>query len=128
MAVLPMRRPNPTAVLTTCAAVRPDGITSSNGIRATGEKKCIPTTCSGRLAASAIRWIGIVDVLDANTASGAVAASTSRSTCCLTWRSSRSEEHTSELQSRSDLVCRLLLEKKKRTLLSASVFHYTTPL
>src|SRR5206468_4844487 len=25
----------------------------------------------------------------------------------------RSEEHTSELQSRSDLVCRLLLEKKK---------------
>src|SRR5206468_10847545 len=28
----------------------------------------------------------------------------------------RSEEHTSELQSRSDLVCRLLLEKKKNTL------------
>src|SRR2546421_9042960 len=27
----------------------------------------------------------------------------------------RSEEHTSELQSRSDLVCRLLLEKKKTT-------------
>src|SRR3989440_8149825 len=27
----------------------------------------------------------------------------------------RSEEHTSELQSRSDLVCRLLLEKKKHT-------------
>src|SRR2546421_4869643 len=29
-------------------------------------------------------------------------------------RSNRSEEHTSELQSRSDLVCRLLLEKKKK--------------
>src|SRR2546421_4571432 len=28
----------------------------------------------------------------------------------------RSEEHTSELQSRSDLVCRLLLEKKKKEL------------
>src|SRR2546421_1177171 len=28
-------------------------------------------------------------------------------------RERRSEEHTSELQSRSDLVCRLLLEKKK---------------
>src|SRR2546427_4784030 len=28
--------------------------------------------------------------------------------------SSRSEEHTSELQSQSNLVCRLLLEKKKR--------------
>src|SRR5207249_9019766 len=31
----------------------------------------------------------------------------------LTLRHSRSEEHTSELQSRFDLVCRLLLEKKK---------------
>src|SRR3989440_4811284 len=29
-------------------------------------------------------------------------------------RGRRSEEHTSELQSRSDLVCRLLLEKKKK--------------
>src|SRR5699024_11926475 len=28
----------------------------------------------------------------------------------------RSEEHTSELQSRFDLVCRLLLEKKKKTI------------
>src|SRR5690606_41158834 len=33
------------------------------------------------------------------------------------WRhfASRSEEHTSELQSRENLVCRLLLEKKKKT-------------
>src|SRR5215203_5822664 len=31
---------------------------------------------------------------------------------CAAWRS-RSEEHTSELQSRQYLVCRLLLEKKK---------------
>src|SRR3712207_7472876 len=30
-------------------------------------------------------------------------------------RSGRSEEHTSELQSRQYLVCRLLLEKKKKT-------------
>src|SRR5439155_23397941 len=30
------------------------------------------------------------------------------------WRSRRSEEHTSELQSRGHLVCRLLLEKKKK--------------
>src|SRR5260221_5454686 len=29
-------------------------------------------------------------------------------------RAMRSEEHTSELQSHSDLVCRLLLEKKKQ--------------
>src|SRR3712207_8139082 len=32
----------------------------------------------------------------------------------------RSEEHTSELQSRQYLVCRLLLEKKKTTLLTHS--------
>src|SRR2546429_6589098 len=31
-------------------------------------------------------------------------------------RTRRSEEHTSELQSRLHLVCRLLLEKKKKTL------------
>src|SRR2546426_7415391 len=31
----------------------------------------------------------------------------------------RSEEHTSELQSPCNLVCRLLLEKKKRTLIDA---------
>src|SRR5437868_11384603 len=30
------------------------------------------------------------------------------------YRNDRSEEHTSELQSRFDLVCRLLLEKKKK--------------
>src|SRR5436309_10047497 len=32
----------------------------------------------------------------------------------------RSEEHTSELQSRENLVCRLLLEKKKRTSIPAT--------
>src|SRR5438067_6961248 len=35
----------------------------------------------------------------------------SRTARCRGW--ARSEEHTSELQSRFDLVCRLLLEKKK---------------
>src|SRR5207249_9302885 len=34
----------------------------------------------------------------------------------------RSEEHTSELQSRFDLVCRLLLEKKKTRKNAANVF------
>src|SRR5260221_7687676 len=36
-------------------------------------------------------------------------------------REGRSEEHTSELQSHSDLVCRLLLEKKKPTAARRSV-------
>src|SRR5260370_31487986 len=32
------------------------------------------------------------------------------------WAAARSEEHTSELQSHLNLVCRLLLEKKKKTI------------
>src|SRR5690349_23369062 len=43
---------------------------------------------------------------------GRGAASVSRPPAAL--RDRRSEEHTSELQSRRDLVCRLLLEKKKK--------------
>src|SRR5207237_9914714 len=35
--------------------------------------------------------------------------------CTRASRSARSEEHTSELQSHLNLVCRLLLEKKKKT-------------
>src|SRR3712207_8788206 len=35
----------------------------------------------------------------------------------------RSEEHTSELQSRQYLVCRLLLEKKKKLLISQPVLN-----
>src|SRR2546430_3228375 len=34
--------------------------------------------------------------------------------------SSRSEEHTSELQSQSNLVCRLLLEKKKEAIIKSA--------
>src|SRR2546429_6794804 len=46
----------------------------------------------------------------------------------LTWKliANRSEEHTSELQSRLHLVCRLLLEKKKKSRMSAhviSIYH-----
>src|SRR5438132_7275968 len=37
----------------------------------------------------------------------------------------RSEEHTSELQSHSDLVCRLLLEKKKRENNTQEIKIYT---
>src|SRR2546421_6730475 len=38
----------------------------------------------------------------------------------------RSEEHTSELQSRSDLVCRLLLEKKKQDTTTTGGQHVVT--
>src|SRR6266498_4376064 len=38
----------------------------------------------------------------------------------------RSEEHTSELQSRPHLVCRLLLEKKKKNTISDQIFDNKT--
>src|SRR5438874_8613812 len=44
---------------------------------------------------------------------GTNAAAPHGATTTDTWIRGRSEEHTSELQSRRDLVCRLLLEKKK---------------
>src|SRR5256885_4011202 len=42
--------------------------------------------------------------------------------------STRSEEHTSELQSPCNLVCRLLLEKKKILLEHADERHHSRPL
>src|SRR3989442_3207560 len=38
----------------------------------------------------------------------------------------RSEEHTSELQSRPHLVCRLLLEKKKKKFVTVHVYFMTS--
>src|SRR2546430_12274672 len=43
-------------------------------------------------------------------------------------RLGRSEEHTSELQSQSNLVCRLLLEKKKKKTLTCTCAHQTATL
>src|SRR5437667_2970169 len=58
------------------------------------------------------------------------AATSTWSSCSrMTWAPSptpaRSEEHTSELQSHHDLVCRLLLEKKKKSLASEQVQQLT---
>src|SRR5204863_1315450 len=41
---------------------------------------------------------------------------------CRAFHWKRSEEHTSELQSRRDLVCRLLLEKKKKKIMSVITY------
>src|SRR5438093_7792669 len=51
--------------------------------------------------------------------------------CTISWRRSggtslRSEEHTSELQSLTNLVCRLLLEKKKQHIDSNQPEQYIT--
>src|SRR2546427_8190035 len=52
-----------------------------------------------------------------------------RADCGVPTQSGRSEEHTSELQSQSNLVCRLLLEKKKKKknkLRCVTIVTYTT--
>src|SRR2546426_8255182 len=43
------------------------------------------------------------------------------------WTRQRSEEHTSELQSPCNLVCRLLLEKKKKTTIVSNDAHKHYP-
>src|SRR3989441_1298026 len=47
--------------------------------------------------------------------------------CRFERRATRSEEHTSELQSLAYLVCRLLLEKKKKTIIFHMRIHICTP-
>src|SRR5207302_10722790 len=62
-----------------------------------------------RYSAAAVSFpVGITPVLVVSIRTRPRASATSSSWCC------RSEEHTSELQSRENLVCRLLLEKKKK--------------
>src|SRR2546430_13308805 len=55
--------------------------------------------------------------------------SATSSTAATTWMSTRTrlEEHTSELQSQSNLVCRLLLEKKKIRITHDTLLVYDTP-
>src|SRR5438034_7755547 len=69
-----------------------------------------PYTTSSDLADIAVE--GVDGTLDLNSVSGTIhVVGTPQD---VTAETMRSEEHTSELQSHSDLVCRLLLEKKKR--------------
>src|SRR5256886_12485509 len=59
-----------------------------------------PTVITGRVFIDTGTYYGLADRQDTNHAAATAIAQ-------------RSEEHTSELQSQSNLVCRLLLEKKK---------------
>src|SRR6516165_11254517 len=96
-------------------------------VNAAPSRRCaarVPSTSAeflqafGNKQGSAARWIF---ALAASSRSNTQAAAVAGSTCTrapVPARSSsagRSEEHTSELQSQSNLVCRLLLEKKKQT-------------
>src|SRR5260221_10794550 len=64
-------------------------------------------------ATTEIYTLSLHDALPISCARPAVGPGSGRRRCRPARRHGRSEEHTSELQSHSDLVCRLLLEKKK---------------
>src|SRR2546430_4647601 len=67
-------------------------------------------TLTPALAIAAAAWSWVLKILQlAQRTEAPSSASVSNNTAV-----SRSEEHTSELQSQSNLVCRLLLEKKKK--------------
>src|SRR3989440_7829979 len=67
-----------------------------------------------RLLALLGREVGEVVVLDLVTEYAAQQRDRPAGAAAATPQLTRSEEHTSELQSRSDIVCRLLLEKKNQ--------------
>src|SRR3712207_8349832 len=67
-----------------------------------------PTICCARLSLSYTAFLRSILALGSIAARDVVV-------CRALQRYARSEEHTSELQSRQYLVCRLLLEKKKHT-------------
>src|SRR5688572_31606482 len=58
---------------------------------------------------------------------GAAASFYSLHAGCTIVKHTRSEEHTSELQSQSNLVCRLLLEKKKCSIHTPAISRSTSP-
>src|SRR5690606_41496119 len=83
----------------------------------------LPICDSSEWDASAAAWARSTRLssagVEASSAADCATAATAATDCSATdavtrERYSRSEEHTSELQSRENLVCRLLLEKKKK--------------
>src|SRR2546429_3211357 len=74
----------------------------------------LPISCRASISA----WLSMMPVLGecsaaAQCSAGSMARASAPSSQRRSWTPLRSEEHTSELQSRLHLVCRLLLEKKK---------------
>src|SRR2546422_4770495 len=69
---------------------------------------------SGRSSPSASGTVCAIAMRSSRPARAARAPSKDRLRACISSATARSEEHTSELQSRLHLVCRLLLEKKKK--------------
>src|SRR2546429_5111301 len=92
---------------------------AEDGIRdvaVTGVQTCALPICSRQRAQTSSTLVSrLPSTRICPSSNSAVAVTSSGSICLISaeWKS-RSEEHTSELQSRLHLVCRLLLEKKKK--------------
>src|SRR2546430_5375150 len=74
--------------------------------------RSLPRGCSKRCRSTCCCWCGTSPKRSSDSRQSICAAAASSSCRSLL---PRSEEHTSELQSQSNLVCRLLLEKKKKS-------------
>src|SRR5699024_11532037 len=72
---------------------------------------CAAWYCRRRCSSSALAWVNCA------------LRSPLSSRMTISPASTRSEEHTSELQSRFDIVCRLLLEKKKNSQYKTTSLH-----
>src|SRR5256885_3393359 len=81
-------------------------------------------------ATTEIYTLSLHDALPISSRAAPSTRSRRRRSCCGRARSppSRSEEHTSELQSPCNLVCRLLLEKKKKIMVRTSIYLISLPL
>src|SRR6266853_3019801 len=83
---------------------RPNAAIDRRSFLASGAAVVAIAEAPAAQAAEAIAWDREVDVVVIGAGAGGLVAAIA----------ARSEEHTSELQSQSNLVCRLLLEKKKK--------------
>src|SRR5437773_8987909 len=77
-------------------------------------------------ATTEIYTLSLHDALPILTSSPCARSATRRSRRTAPGSPTRSEEHTSELQSHHDLVCRLLLEKKKIFIRVQSLYRHRT--
>src|SRR5256885_12237650 len=74
-----------------------------------------PAGLSKNVAAETESWLDLLPEWGNRSAMRAETDAPARMAAAADHRTARSEEHTSELQSPCNLVCRLLLEKKKHT-------------
>src|SRR5256885_7974741 len=83
-----------------------------------GRLRCRPEPGQGRQAASSLAQGSSSPSAVVSDCAASTARTVARATASAAMADRRSEEHTSELQSPCNLVCRLLLEKKKKKIIT----------